>query len=461
MQGTDLSLSRTIAEHIAQATFTDLPDEAVAAAKRSLLDGLGVILAASRLGEGSSEFADLVLAEGGIHESSVLGRRRKVPAASAAWANGAASHAIDFEDAFDEAPVHPNAQVLPAVVALAESRNSSGTELLTAIAVGCDLTCRVALAMGAALNDRGWYPPPILGTIGATAGCANLLGLSTDETVNAISLAIMQTSASGEIKTNPSSTIRAIRDAFPAHVAVRSSQLATRGVRGFDRPLEGSRGFFAVFAGGQVDTEALLSGLGKDFNGARVSFKPWPSCRGTHPFIQAALELRGQVQLGDVARVVLKGAPTLTMLAEPAKVKRRPRSAIDAKFSVMFTVATALTHGEVALDSFNAEGLIDTEVLRIAELTEFTPVPELSRPSDMTAGTLSLITHDGRTLSKTITSPVGNPNAPLPTSDLVEKFVSCARSAYEPRTDEQIRAAATGILTVETLASVRDLFAEL
>ena len=181
------------------------------------------------------------------------------PPAAAALANGALSHALDYEDAFDAAPVHPNASLIPAVLALAQARAPvSGRELIAAVAVGCDLACRMGLSLRQPLEQGGWYPPPILGAVGAVAGAARLLRLSPRQLLDAWSLLLLQNSCSGEIIHSPDSTIRAVREAFPAQAAVNCVLLAEAGIQGFSAPLEGTAGFFRLFAGGNYSVEELL-----------------------------------------------------------------------------------------------------------------------------------------------------------------------------------------------------------
>ena len=146
--------------------------------------------------------------------------------------------------------------------------------------------------------------------------------------------------------------IRAVREAFPAQIAVQAAQLARRGVRGFDAPLEGRDGFFRLFAANRYDAAALFADLGSRWHIEQLSFKPWPSCRGTHAAIECALELRREIDLRDIHAIRIEGNEVQRMLAEPAQRKRAPQTAIDAKFSLPFTVATALVAGKVDLDSF-------------------------------------------------------------------------------------------------------------
>lgn len=423
--------SARLAAFISALEPADVPADVRRSAAVSVLDGIGVSLAASGLGEGCAEVAELATSEGGRSDATVMGFGGRVPAATAALANGALAHALDFEDSIDGVAVHPHAQVIPAALALAERHDLAGDRLLTAVALGCDITVRLGRVAGERMSDHGWYPPPILGGIGATAACAFLLRLDARGVLDAISLALMQLTASGEIKNSPQSVIRGIRDGFAAQAAVRSVELAARGIRGFDRPLEGRAGFLATFAGAGAGAEAddALEGLGEDWAGRQTSFKPWPSCRGTHAFVQAALALRPSLRLAEVEEIVLVGAPVNEMLARPLSAKQRPTTAIDAKFSLPFTVATALVTGDVTLASFEPAALQNQAVLEVARRIRF--VSDSSGRLGMTAGVMRARTSAGE-LETAVDRPWGNPADPLPLEQLRGKFIACAGLAAKP-----------------------------
>ena len=453
----EADLSATVARFIAGLNPDAIPAVAYRAAALSLLDAVGVSLAASGLGEGCAEFAQLVLDEGGRADATVIGFGGRVPAASAALANGSMSHALDFEDSIDGVAVHPHAQVIPAVLALAEERDLDGRRLVGAIAVGCDITVRLGRATGEALAERGWYPPPILGGLGASAACAFLVGLGERQVRDALSLALSQITASGEIKNSPSSVLRGVRDGFAAHAAVRSVQLAERGIRGFDRPLEGEFGFFATFAGGAYDPAAVVDDLGQRWAGVETSFKSWPSCRGTHAFVQAALEARARVNPAQISEVTLLGAPVNAMLAHPLEAKRRPTTSIDAKFSLPFTVATALVTGGVTLESFAPSRLGDAAVLDMARRIRF--VSDDSGRFGMTAGRMSVVDASGEATIIEVQQPRGNPADPIPVAELRTKFVSCAAEAVTGFSRDHAGVVADDILAADDAAHVRERIA--
>lgn len=430
----EIGLSRRIARHIAQTRYADLPVTTIAATKASLLDALGVMMAATTLGEGTQAFADLAIATGGPAESTLIGRGQRVPMLMAALANGALAHAIDFEDGHDAAPVHPNAAQIPAALALAQAHGiDDGRRLLTAFAVGCDLSCRLGLALRTDPATLGWYPPPILGAFGALAACASLIELDEREIVDAMSLLLCSTTCSGEMKYAPRSEMRAVRDAFPAQAALQAVLLAKRGVSGFEAPLEGKAGLFALYARGDYDRDRLLDGLGSRFEGDRLTFKAWPSCRGTHAFIEGALAIRAERggAGASVESIALLGHPVMRMLDEPHAAKRAPATAIDAKFSAPFCVATAWLDGEVTLNSFTPAARTRPALAMLADRISFAVIADADADA-IAGGGITVRFTDGSAATRFIAEPLGHPANPIGAHALAAKFRQCAALAVVP-----------------------------
>lgn len=461
MNAVRLDLSRHIAESIVATRYEDLSSATVVATKRSILDALGVMMAATTLGAGCEAFADLAEA-GGPGPCTLIGRGKSASGPLAALANGALAHAIDFEDGHDGAPVHPNAVPIPAALAWAEMQGGvDGEEFVTALAIGCDLACRMGLAIVEDPARRGWYPPPMLGAYGAVAACAKLARLDAGQIVDAFSLLLCSSVCSGEIKYSPASDMRAVRDAFPAQAAVQAVQLARSGVRGFDAPLEGKAGFFALYAGGDYDPGRLIEGLGTRFEGENLTFKLWPSCRGTHAGIEGALSIRADVPdlLDRIEAIELTGHPVMAMLDTPHAAKRAPVTAIDAKFSLPFTVATALLTGEVTLASFEAAALRDPVVLALADRISFT-VQDGLPPDAIASGGITIRTMGGEVNRRFVTTPRGAPANPLTSSELTAKFRNCARRAAVPLGAAATEAIIQRIDELEDLPDMRRLLGD-
>ena len=448
-----MDVSARIAHHVAGTTAEDIPDAALEAAKRSLLDAIGVSVAASGLAPECLPFVRLARAEGAAPVCSVLGLDERTSPSAAVFANGAFAHALDFEDAHDPSLSHPNAQTVPVLLALAESEGGiSGRDFLAAQAVGCDLTCRLSLALGQVMAARGWYPPSLLAGFGATAAAANLLRLDERQTLDAFSLVLGQLGSHGQILGSTGSVIRSVRDAFPAQAALVSALLARDGVPGFDAPFEGAGGLCSTYAGGEGDLAAALDSLGSEYAGAGISFKPWPSCRATHAFVEGALRLRAEgVGPEEIEAIALTGSPKATgMVAEPRELKLRPRTLVEAKFSIYFTVALAFEAGSVTLDSFTTERLADPHVSSLAERISFSADERIG----IDAGRIEVTTRDGRTLVADVPVAPGSPGNPISDEGLVAKFLTCTAHAAAPRDEADWAALAQRILTLEMFDDV-------
>ena len=285
-----------------------------------------------------------------------------------------------------------------------------------------------------------------------------MLGLSPRRVLDALSLVMCQAVCPGEIKYDRDTVIRAIREAFPAQAAVLAAELAGRGVRGFAEPLEGRAGFFALFAGGAYDPAVLLEGLGDRFWIENLSFKPWPCCRGTHAYVEAVIDLRARhgFDWRAVEAVECDGGEVQRMLVEPVERKRAPATAIDAKFSIFFTVAAALVHGSVTLESFSGAALSDPDVLALAARVTFNEVPGWGRER-AASGRVSIRLKDGRTFEAGHEVALGHPSRPMSEAALRAKFIDCAGRAAQPIPRDRAERLADAILSIETMTSVAAL----
>jgi 2-methylcitrate dehydratase PrpD len=263
----------------------------------------------------------------------------------------------------------------------------------------------------------------------------------------------------GEIKHSRRTVLRAVREAFPAQAAVLSALLARDGVAGFESPLEGEAGFFRLFADGSFDVHDLTAGLGERFHIERLSFKPWPACRGTHACIEIALDLLQEhgIHWRDIESVTAGIGEVQRMLVEPLDSKRAPQTVIDAKFSIPFTVAVALVHGDVNLASFEAAMLEDADVLGMAQRVNADNRPDWGR-EHAAAGALTLKLRDGRALHGTVDQARGHPDSPLSAEQLLAKFMHCCAHAARPIDATRARVIARRLLETGDSDNSGELF---
>lgn len=453
-----MSISLRIAGHVRASTKNTVPRHALETAKRSLLDAVGVTFAASALGEMAEAFANIAREGGAPAGATAIGFGFKTSPAMAAFANGAMAHALDYEDTFDPALVHPNAAVVPAALAVAESREDiSGADLALAIAIGADLTCRLGLSIEGH-ERRGLGARFLCGAFGATAAAGKLLGLTEDEFLHAFALVMFQAGFCGEAMTFAPSHMRAVREAFAAKAGVIAAQLAKSGLQAFDRPFDGKQGFFAIYTDGYE--ESAFAGLGEAFLGGQVSFKPWPSCRGTHAYVEAALALTAEHRIAAdmIERAETVVSPFFRALSEPPARKRRPQTAIDAKFSIPYTLAVALCDGGVGLAAYRPARLTDAGVLSVADRIDHR-IEESWSTQEATRGILSLRLRDGRSYAKSIETPLGHPDNPMSDAAMRRKFLENAAYARTPLRAGQAERIASTIEHLDSLPSVTALFA--
>lgn len=264
-------LQDRFAAFAAQSRYADLPDSAVEGAKKSILDTLGVMLAATGVEPAVRGVADLVQEGGGMPEASILGFGGRAPALMAAFANGAMAHCLDFDDHAPEGH-HPSSSIVPAVFALAERKGGvSGKELITAVAAGQDMFMRIRRNVESRLD---WHITTVVGVFSATAAAARVLGLNAEQTANALGIAGMQSCGTLELAYGVGSDLRGLYAGFSTKGAVLAALLAQKGVTGTRSMFEGKAGLFNTYFAGKYDREKMVAGLGREFSGGEILYKP-------------------------------------------------------------------------------------------------------------------------------------------------------------------------------------------
>ena len=418
--------SAGLSSFVAGTSYDDLPREVVTAISHGVFDTIGVMLAGSST-EAARAVQRVAARWGGREDASVIGTGLKLPDVSAGFANGAAAHQFDFDDTHDEAVVHPTANSLSAALALAEATpGTSGRKLVEAIAVSNEVTCRLGLALTGNLFDYAWTRPPVLGTFGAAAAAARMLGLDAGQTRSAFGLTLHQACNTLECLYAPGSEVRGLRDGFSVRNGITAALMAREGVVGDITAFEGRFGLFNAFFRGDYDRARLFDGLGTQFAAADVSIKPWPSARETHATIHCALEMRGAhgIAASEIEEIVLTvGRPNLEF-CEPGAERRRPKRRMDGLSSLPFAVAVAFVRGRVGLESYSDAALRDEAVLALAQRIRWT-LDERITEGTIEGGRILVRLRDGRELRGEARHGFGHPGEPLPDDVRRAKFEDC------------------------------------
>jgi 2-methylcitrate dehydratase PrpD len=446
---TDLSV--LFAAVVARARYEDLPPAAIEAAKKSVLDTLGVILAAGGVEPAVRPVLDLVNESGGTPESSLLGFDKKVPAQAAALANGAMAHCLDFDDRTPWGR-HCGSSLVPALLALAERQpRVSGRTLIAAIAAGQDLFIRLREHAGA---DDTWNLSTVLGVLCAAAAGSRVLGLDAARTAAAIGIASTQASGTMQV-VNAGSQLRGMYAGFSASSAVVAALLAQKGLGGVEGALEGEAGLLTLCFHGKHVRDRMLERLGVEYRGERILYKPWPVVGLSHAYIHATLELmrRHGLAAADIARIHVHVGETQRPLCTPTERRRSPANAMEAKFSLPFCVALAAVHGRIAVSHFTAEALGDGRVRAIA--ANVVAIDE-EGPASRVPG-VEVITRDGRTFEQPGRNIPGSPEAPMTWDDLAGKFIDNAGAAAVPMTPAKARGVVQTVAAMDELDDVADI----
>lgn len=432
-------VSSVLAHHLVSSHYAQIPAAAVEQAKKSILDTIGVSLAATTLAPECKKLIEMVKESGGKKESTILGFGWRVPVGSAAFANGGLSHGLDYEDIHHQSVSHPSGVVVPAALAMAERIGGiSGKDFITAVALGQDLIIRLT---GAPYEqDHNWLPFPVFGVFGAAAACGRLLGLNAEGMNSAIGIALCYSAGVRIISRGAGTGLRAIYNAFPSEGGVRAALMAQKGIAGPEKSLEGERGFFSAYFQSEYDRDKITIGLGREFRGAEIGYKPWPSCGNTHAAVDATLSLVHEHTLepANVDRIIVSVSSSARGICEPLDVKRRPSIAMEAKFSLPFTVAVAASRQRVTLNDFTDEGLHNTGVLQMAQRVTPRIDEKLSALPGITAAIVEIMTRDGRHYSRRVDFPYGHPTNPMSLEDIIAKFRECAAFSVHPLSHPRI-----------------------
>lgn len=337
-----------IARFAVETPGSDLPDSARRMMALSLFDWFCVAIAGTQEPV-SRIIRDLVRSEGGSAEASVFGESGRFPVRSAALANGATSHALDYDDTHFVYIGHPSVAVIPAALAVAQKTDASGLSFLDASLVGAETACRIGQWLGRGHYRAGFHQTATAGCFGAAAACARLLGLDATRTGHALGIAT--TRASG-LKSQFGTMGKPYNAGLAAANGVESVLLAARGFVSRPSGLECEQGFADTHAGEQAPSQGVLEGLGRSFVFESVQHKFHACCHGLHAALESLVSVRDEYspEPGDIESVRISVNPKWMDVCNI----HAPQTGLEAKFSYRLTAAMVLCGLDTAsLDSYS------------------------------------------------------------------------------------------------------------
>jgi 2-methylcitrate dehydratase PrpD len=338
-------------------------------------------------------------------------------AAGAAFANGVASHILELDDVHKGATLHAGAPVIPAALAVAEREHADGRAFLLAVAVGYDAALRVGEAVNPS-HYRFWHPTGTAATFGSVAAAGSLLKLNGAQMLDALGTAGTQAAGLWEFNADGAMS-KHLHPGKAAFEGILAADLAQAGFTGATRILEGERGFFRAMSAA-FDASRITDGLGERWKIGENCFKLHSCCGHTHTAIDVALELRERVA-GRVERIHIETyGPGFEIVKE-----MDPQSPYQAKFSIAYCVAAALLEGAVGLEQFAPERIGSPEMSGMLRRTRVTVEDDLTAkyPGAWPAR-VTLTLDDGTELTGASDYPRGNPENPVSTAELEQKFLA-------------------------------------
>jgi len=426
-------------------------------AKQAVLDLIGCAVRARFESATSAAVHRALTALGAGGSSTAIGYGAAFSPQYAAMLNACNFHVLDFDDTHERSSLHPGAPVVGAALCGAEGLGGSGTRLIAAIVTGYDVAIRIGLALDPAVHyARGFHPTATAGLFGAIAGVSYLHGDDVDTLVSAFGIGLSQAAGSLQFSVDGAAT-KPVQVGFAAHNAVLARELAIAGVRGPGAALEGRSGLLHAYSDGAVAADVL-----ERWDGVheidRTAFKPYPCCRYMHAAIDqlAAIVRERRLDPAAIERVRVSLPPAgMRLCAFPEERKRRPRSIVDAQFSMYYTAAATLAWGTVRWDDFARR-----DALQIAALVERITVESDPAVDALVPAMAALIEIDAGDVHerRLAQGPRGEPDSPLGWDELIEKFDGLAAVAYGPARRRRIVELVRGL---DKLADVRTLTAEL
>jgi 2-methylcitrate dehydratase PrpD len=403
---------------------TAISEEARQRASIAFIDTCGVMLAGAS--EPAARIAQSIAGDEGAGDCHVGGTTITTSAALAAFANGVAAHALDYDDMCFVSLAHPSCVLVPALLAAGEITGANARTILDAYVIAFEIECRLGLVMNPRhYHQRGWHCTSSIGTIGAAAAVARVLGLDVVATRHALGIAA--SSACG-LKENLGSMVKPLHAGMAARNGVTAAQLARRGFTASPHALDGPQGYLAAMDSEQASLDAAVADLGTrwEITESGVTVKLYPSCAATHPPLDALTTIvrRERFTADQVVAIDVEvDSMTPRLLIHPD-----PSTGLEAKFSMPFCAAAAVVFPRIGIDTFTPETIHHPDVQALMPRVSPRPNTAFDTAAPLSQARVTVRLRDGREWSEHADGARGYPGR-LSDEELSAKFEDCAARA--------------------------------
>ena len=428
-------ITAQLAAFIERTQISEMPGPVVQKAKQLVTDLLGVATAGSRE-KPARIIQGFIEEQNPTGSATIIGTDQRSHPAASSLANGISGHVLDYDDVSEPMYGHPTVAVLPACLALGEELDVSGKDLLESYIIGLEVTVKLSYGMNPAHYEHGWHSTCTLGSMGAAAAAAKLLGLKGEQLRTALALAASQ---AGGLQQNFGTMIKPFHSGRAAENGVLAALLAQRGWTGDQNILEAPLGFFHLFCGpGHYDAERCVNSLGKPFEIDRpgIILKKYPSCAFSHPAIDAALIITQDPQY-DISKLE-RVEGQIHSLADQILIHRNPQTGLEAKFSLEACVALALLDGRVNTKSFTDRKLANKDFKEILKRVQrIVTASDTKGPRGFGPAEVRVLLKGGDIRQARVDKAKGNPENPMTGEEIREKYLDCCSGVLSQQSIEK------------------------
>lgn len=443
-----MTIQKILAKYVVDLKYTDVSDASVEKIKYLLLDAVGIGYYSSSQTAWGKILNEYAVAQNHPGKAAVIGSDATMHPSTAAFTNGAHMLGCEMEDTLTHAYLHLGPAVFATSMALSEHYSLKGKDVITAVYGAYEITAPLGEIYGKRMLLKGAHPTSHLACIAAAATASKLLGLTVEQTENALGIAIMMSSGFMQ-SINEGSMTRRLYGGLPAQTGIAAAELAQRGFDGPHHSLEGEGGLFrTLFPEKDVDLKGVKAKLGKSHQVLKSSFKRHACCHAFHACIDILLDLQKQsnFELDQIEKI--EGNIKLISYSHANK---RPVNAASAQYSLPYCLATALREGRVGPPEFTQAAIDSTDWHQLADLVE-TNFPDDLQETTGFPGRLTVVLKDGTSLSGSL--PHGKADVQNEqTYQLVEdKFADMTRDVLSDAGRQHIRAQCESLDTLEDLS---------
>lgn len=444
--------TQTLAQFVTETQFADFPASLIADCKILVLDTLGAGFVGTVQPWAQRALAT-VKALGGTPEATVFHQSWRLDTARAAFANGVCIGSFECEPLTGS---HASGTVLPAILAVSERHHFDGPAFLTALALGCEVSARIARTAVGLETVRGFHNPGTQGPLAAAAGVGKLYGFDTPTMLNALGLAGSCSAGLLEFAWSGADTKR-LHLGRASQLGLESALMAQQGLRGPGTVLEGRYGYFNAFSM-PPNMARLLTGLGQTWLMQPPSLKSYATHVTHQAVVQAIQEFKRQHRLEPqrITRIAVRGTPHIM---DERHAMREPETVMGGQYSLPFTTAVALSRDLSNPLEYNDAAVQDPLVRDLAKRVELLPLAELDHPAPGLYPADVLLDYDGQSYTLPTSPHKGSPHNPCSWDDVCDKFRRFTASIISPQQAQAVIDVVSGLEHVADMTEVTRLLA--